>query len=310
MDQRTPCQQCTNHQWSQFLHTSFAHLIESSGESFLPGTLYVLATPIGNLADITARGLAALTAADVVCAEDTRVTGQLLKAYGLHAPKLVSLREHNERAMAEQVIGWLREGLKVVQVSDAGTPAISDPGARLVEAVRAADLPVCPLPGASAVVTALSASGLTAPSFLFHGFLAPKSGERRRQLAQWRQAAYSVVCYEAPHRILDTLQDIVAELGPERNLFLARELTKTFETLRTLPAQDMLTFVSDDANQQRGEFVLVIDAAPPQPQNEGLSADTLHTLAILAAELPTKQAAALAAQLTGANKKALYDHAL
>jgi 16S rRNA (cytidine1402-2'-O)-methyltransferase len=254
--------------------------------------------------------LAALTAADVVCAEDTRVTGQLLKAYGVHAPRLVSLREHNERAMAEQVIGWLRDGLKVVQVSDAGTPAISDPGARLVEAVRAAELPVCPLPGASAVVTALSASGLTAPSFLFHGFLPPKSAERRRVLAQWRDTDYSVVCYEAPHRILDTLQDIAAELGNERRLFLARELTKTFETLRTLPAGDMLAFVAADGNQQRGEFVLVIDAAPAAPPTEGPSAEALRTLAVLAAELPTKQAAALAAQLTGANKKTLYDHAL
>ncbi|WP_338620259.1 16S rRNA (cytidine(1402)-2'-O)-methyltransferase [Paludibacterium sp. THUN1379] len=292
------------------MHTSFARLIESSGDSFLPGTLYVLATPIGNLADISARGIAALTAADVVCAEDTRVTGQLLKAYGLHAPRLVSLREHNERAMAEQVIGWLREGLKVVQVSDAGTPAISDPGARLVEAVRGAGLPVCPLPGASAVITALSASGLTTPSFLFHGFLPPKSGERRRTLAQWREASYSVVCYEAPHRIIDTLQDIVAELGTERRLFLARELTKTFETLRTLPAGDMLAFVQSDSNQQRGEFVLIIDAAAAEEAEDGLAPEVRHTLQILAAELPTKQAAALAAQLTGANKKTLYDYAL
>lgn len=276
----------------------------------MSGTLYVLATPIGNLADITARALAAFRMADVVCAEDTRVTGQLLKAYGLHVKRLVSLREHNERAMAEQVIGWLREGQIVVQVSDAGTPAISDPGARLVEAVRSAELPVCPLPGASAVITALSASGLTAPGFLFHGFLPPKSTERRRVLAGWREAPWSVVCYEAPHRILDTLQDIVAELGPERRLFMARELTKTFETLVTQPAGAMLDWVRADSNQQRGEFVLIIDAAPPRPQDEDLPAEALHTLQILAAELPTKQAAALTAKLTGANKKVLYERAL
>ena len=270
----------------------------------------MLATPIGNLADITARAIAAFGVADVVCAEDTRVTGQLLKSYGLHATKLVSLREHNECSMAQQVIGWLQQGLIVVQASDAGTPAVSDPGARLVQAVRQAGLPVSPIPGASAVVTALSASGLTAPSFLFHGFLPPKSGERRRTLAQWRASQYCVVCYEAPHRIVDTLQDIVAELGAERQLFIAREITKTFETLKTLPAGEMLAWVESDSNQQRGEFVLVIDAAPPLPETTGLSAEVLHTLEILAAELPTKQAATLAATLTGANKKVLYDHAL
>ena len=285
-------------------------MIESSGESFVTGTLYVLATPIGNLADISARALAAFGVADVVCAEDTRVTGQLLKAYGLHVKRLVSLREHNERAMAEQVIGWLREGQIVVQVSDAGTPAISDPGARLVEAVRAAGLPVSPVPGASAVVTALSASGLTAPGFLFHGFLPPKSTERRRTLAQWREAPWSVVCYEAPHRIVDTLEDIVAELGPERRLFVARELTKTFETLSMQAAGAMLEWVKADSNQQRGEFVLIIDTAPAREQDDELPAETLHTLQILAAELPTKQAAALTAKLTGANKKVLYERAL
>jgi 16S rRNA (cytidine1402-2'-O)-methyltransferase len=285
-------------------------LIESSRESFVPGTLYVLATPIGNLADITARALAAFSVADVVCAEDTRVTGQLLKSYGIHAKKLCSLREHNECSMAEQVIGWLKQGLIVVQASDAGTPAVSDPGARLVQAVRQAGLPVCPVPGASAVITALSASGLTTPTFLFHGFLPPKSGERRRVLAKWREASHCVVCYEAPHRIIDSLQDIVAELGADRQLFIARELTKTFETLKTLPAGEMLAWVESDSNQQRGEFVLIIDAAPEVEAIEGLSPEVLHTLTILAAELPTKQAAALTAQLTGANKKVLYDHAL
>jgi len=292
------------------LHTSFARLIESARESFAPGTLYVLATPIGNLADISARALAAFSVADVVCAEDTRVTGHLLKSYGLHATRLVSLREHNENSMAQQVIGWLQQGQIVVQASDAGTPAVSDPGARLALAVRQAGLPVSPVPGASAVITALSASGLTTPSFLFHGFLPPKSGERRRTLAQWRAVDYSVVCYEAPHRIVDSLQDIVAELGPERRLFIARELTKTFETLKHLPAGEMLQWVESDSNQQRGEFVLIIDAAPQEPDPSGLSPEVLHTLQILAAELPTKQAAGLAAQLTGANKKALYELAL
>lgn len=270
-----------------------------------------MATPIGNLADITARALAAFTAADVVCAEDTRVTGHLLKAYGIHVPRLVSLREHNERGMAEQVTGWLREGLIVVQVSDAGTPAISDPGARLAEAVHAAGLPISPIPGCCAVVTALSASGLTGEGgFRFHGFLPPKQGERRRQLGQWRDAADAVVIYEAPHRILDCLEDIVTELGAERMLMLARELTKSFETLKTLPAGAMRDWVREDGNQQRGEIALIIGPAPRKEQDEDLPADALHTLAILAAELPTKQAAALAAKLTGASKNKLYDYAL
>ena len=293
------------------MHTSFAQSLESARESFSRGTLYVVATPIGNLADITARALAAFSVADVVCAEDTRVTGQLLSAYGIHANRLVSLREHNERSMAEQVIRWLQEGQIVVQVSDAGTPAVSDPGARLVDAVRQAGLPARPIPGVSAVITALSASGLTAPAFLFHGFLPPKSGERQKTLRQWLSANHLTICYEAPHRLLDSLQDIVDVLGPERPLVLARELTKTFETFQRLPAGDMLEWVKNDSNQQRGEIVLIIDAAPPADnQDDALPDETLRTLKILASELPTKQAATLAAQLTGANRKILYDVAL
>jgi len=284
-------------------------LIDSTRDSFTRGTLYVVATPIGNLADISARAIAAFQVADVVCAEDTRVTGQLLSAYGVSA-KLVSVREHNERGMAEQVIRWLADDKIVVQVSDAGTPAVSDPGARLAEAVWQAGYRVSPIPGASAVVATLSASGLTTPRFLFAGFLAAKSGERRRQLATWREADHAVVLYEAPHRIVDLLTDIVAELGEQRVLLLGRELTKTFETLKRLPAAELLAWVEADSNQQRGEIVLVIDAAPPAPQDDGLDAEAQRVLALLAAELPTKQAAQLAAQITGASKKQLYDYAL
>ncbi|WP_176219475.1 16S rRNA (cytidine(1402)-2'-O)-methyltransferase [Chromobacterium fluminis] len=293
------------------MHTSFAHLLESARESFCRGTLYVVATPIGNLADISARALAAFSAADVVCAEDTRVTGQLLSAYGIHAKRLVSLREHNERGMAEQVVRWLSEDQIVVQVSDAGTPAVSDPGARLAEAVRAAGLPVRPVPGSSAVIAALSASGLTASSFLFHGFLPPKSGERRKTLRQWLSAPYLTVCYEAPHRIVDALRDIVAELGPERRVLLARELTKTFETFRNLPAQEMLEWVESDSNQQRGEIVLILDAAPARDEaDDAVPENTVRVLKLLAAELPTKQAASLTAQICDGNRKQLYDLAL
>lgn len=293
------------------MHTSFAHLIDAARDSFCSGTLYVVATPIGNLADISARALASFEAADVVCAEDTRVTGQLLSAYGIRAKRLVSLREHNERGMAEQVVRWLSEGQIVVQVSDAGTPAVSDPGARLVEAVRAAGHPVRPLPGASAVIAALSASGFTAPTFQFHGFLPPKSGERRRTLQQWLSTPHLTVCYEAPHRIVDALEDIVAELGGERRVMIARELTKTFETFQAKPAAELLEWVKADANQQRGEIALIIDAAPAaEADADAPPAEALRVLEILAADLPTKQAATLAAQITGANRKQLYDHAL
>ncbi|TCP12985.1 16S rRNA (cytidine1402-2'-O)-methyltransferase [Crenobacter luteus] len=269
----------------------------------------MVATPIGNLADISLRALAAFSVADIVCAEDTRVTGQLLSAYGLKC-KLVSVREHNERAMAEQVVGWLAEGRIVVQVSDAGTPAVSDPGARLVARVREAGHPVSPLPGASAVVAALSASGLATGRFLFAGFLPPKSGERRRTLEAWQDCDYCVVCYEAPHRLVDTLEDVVATLGAERPVLLARELTKTFETLRLLPAGELLDWVKNDSNQQRGEIVLIIDAAPAREGDGGLDAESERILALLAAELPTKQAAGLAAAITGLPRKQLYDAAL
>lgn len=272
----------------------------------------MVATPIGNLADITLRALAALSAADVVCAEDTRVTGQLLKAYGIHARRLVSLREHNERSMAEQVVAWLAEGKIVVQVSDAGTPAVSDPGARLAEVVHRAGHPVSPVPGASAVIAALSASGVPDERFAFYGFLPPKSGERRKVLTELVAAPHATVCYEAPHRLVDTLTDLVEVLGPERPVLLARELTKAFETLRQLPAGGLLDWVKGDPNQTRGEIVLVIAGVRPAAASDmpALPEDALRVLRILAAELPTKQAATLTAEITGENRKALYDAAL
>lgn len=292
------------------MHNSFAQLITSAGDSFIRGTLYVVATPIGNLADISARGIAALREADIICAEDTRVTSRLLSAYGISA-HLVSLREHNEQRMAEQVIGWLQDGKIVVQVSDAGTPGISDPGARLAHAVWQAGLTVTPVPGCCAVIAALCASGVLAQQFLFAGFLAPKSGERRRQLAKWAQADYAVACYEAPHRIVDTLHDIVTELGDQRSLILVRELTKTFETILHLPAGEMLKKVSNDPNQQRGEQVLIIDVPAGEKKNIAeLDEEVQRVTLLLAAELPTKQAAALAAQITGQSKKQLYDFIL
>lgn len=290
------------------MHTSLDHLIDSARETLNSGTLYVVATPIGNLTDLTLRAFAALSACDTVLAEDTRVSGALLSAYGLHK-KLVSLREHNEAAMAERVIGWLREGQRIVQVSDAGTPGISDPGARLAHAVWQAGLRVCPLPGPSAVITALSAAGLEGGNFLFAGFLSPKSGARRQQLGTWLHAEHAVVCYEAPHRILDCVSDIVDVLGPSRRLVLARELTKTFETFLRLPAAQLLDVIRNDSNQQRGECVLIIDTAPVV-NDDTLDPAALKLLRELVASLPTKQASGIVADFCGLPRKKLYELAL
>lgn len=291
------------------MHTPLFPLIEDAQASLVNGTLYVVATPIGNAADISLRALAVLARADLICAEDTRVTGQLLARYGIQS-KLVSVREHNERAMADKVCHWLAEGQLIAQVSDAGTPAVSDPGARLVAAVRAAGHPVCAIPGACAAVTALAASGVTTAEWLFHGFLPPKRGARCKQLESWRDAHYAVVLYEAPHRVAECAADIAATLGDARSVTLGRELTKTFETVRTLPAGELAQWIASDSNQQRGECVLIIDAAAPSTAEIAIDAQAEHTLRVLLAELPPKQAAKLAATLTGAPRDALYQLAV
>lgn len=268
----------------------------------------MVATPIGNLRDFSSRAREVLAQVDVIAAEDTRVTGQLLKHFGVGTP-MISVREHNERAMAERIVARLAAGEAVAQVSDAGTPAISDPGAVLVAAVHAAGYPVVPVPGASALTTALSAAGFTCPHTLFYGFLPPKAKQRQDALAPLAQQPHVAVFYEAPHRILDTLADLVAAFGAERTAVMARELTKTFETIRRAPLGELAGFVEADNNQQRGEFVLLIDAAPEQ---DAVGDEGAHdvVLAPLVAELPVKQAVALAQAITGAPRNALYQRAL
>lgn len=280
---------------------------QKSYDSVQEATLYVLATPIGNLADITLRALAVLKRADWICAEDTRVTAQLLSAYGIQG-KLLSVREHNEQQMADKVIEALRAGLVVVQVSDAGTPAICDPGAKLVQRVRAAGLNVSPVVGASAVMAALSVAGISDSSFYFQGFLPPKSGERQKLLASWQEIDYPIVMFETPHRIVDTLQDMAA-VYPERGLLLAREISKTFETFLTGSVVEVQTALQEDSNQSRGEMVLILHAAEKQKQAD-LSEHAQNIMRVLSGELPTKQAADLTAKITGENKKALYDLAI
>ena len=276
-------------------------------DSVQEATLYVVATPIGNLADITLRALAVLSQADIICAEDTRVTAQLLSAYGIQA-KLLSVREHNEQQMADKVIAALAEGKTVAQVSDAGTPAVCDPGAKLAARVRAAGLSVVPVVGASAVMGALSVAGISEPNFYFHGFLPAKTGERQKLLATWAEATYPIVMFETPHRIAATLADMAA-VFPQRPLVLAREISKTFETFLSGTVSEVQTIVAQDSNQSRGEMVLILHPASIERPSE-LPDDAQQVMKILSAELPTKQAAELAAKITGENKKALYDLAL
>ena len=266
-----------------------------------------MATPIGNLADITLRALHVLALVDAVACEDTRHTQQLLRAYGIERPagQLLALHQHNEVEAAVAVIGHLRHGLRVACVSDAGTPAVSDPGARLVAAVRDAGLPVVPLPGASSVTTLLSAAGMTQEGgFVFAGFLPTKAGERERAVAQLAAETRAVVLLEAPHRI-EALADSLAVLG-DRPVTFGRELTKQFEEVATLPASDGPAWLAADAHRTRGEFVLVVHGAP-------VAADAGHderVLRLLLAELPLKTAVRLAADITGRPKNSLYDAAL
>lgn len=266
----------------------------------------MVATPIGNLADFSVRAREVLAGVDVIAAEDTRVTGQLLHACGIQT-RQISVREHNERQAAQQIIERLAAGQSVAQVSDAGTPAVSDPGARLVEAVLAAGYRVVPIPGPSAVVTALSASGLSGEGFRFCGFLPPKSRARREAMAAVRDEAAVVVWFEAPHRLIDSLQDLVAELGPEREVVLARELTKTFETIKRGSAAELAAW-AEATGQARGECVLLL-----APHGERVSAgqqEAGRVLDILLQELPPAAAARLAAQLTGLRRQDLYAMAL
>ena len=281
--------------------------LQKAVDSIEKQTLYVVATPIGNLADITLRALAVLQKADIICAEDTRVTAQLLSAYGIQG-KLVSVREHNEQQMADKIIAHLSDGLSVAQVSDAGTPAVCDPGAKLAARVREAGFKVVPVVGASAVMGALSVAGVTESDFYFNGFLPPKSGERQKLLAKWAEADFPIVMFETPHRIEASLADMVAQF-PERQLTLAREITKTFETFLSGTVAEIQAALKNDSNQTRGEMVLVLHPAVKEKHSD-LPEAAQNTMKILAAELPTKQAAELAAKITGENKKALYDLAL
>jgi 16S rRNA (cytidine1402-2'-O)-methyltransferase len=272
------------------------------------GKLYVVATPIGNLGDISARALALLAEADLVAAEDTRTTAHLLAHHGISA-KLVALHEHNETLRAAELVARMLAGKTIALVSDAGTPGISDPGALLVARAIQAGVKVCPIPGANAAIAALSASGLVAPHFLFYGFLPVKPAGRRTALAALRELPHALVFYEAPHRVTECVVDLAATLGAEREIVIARELTKLFEAIHRCPLNEAGAWLAADPNRQRGEFVLIVSGARENKQ-EGLAAEAERVLRLLLAELPLAQSAALAAAITGARKNELYARAL
>ncbi|KIG02655.1 16S rRNA (cytidine(1402)-2'-O)-methyltransferase [Caballeronia concitans] len=278
----------------------------ADGQHYPTGALYVVATPIGNAADITVRALHVLALADRIAAEDTRNTAQLLARYGISKPS-IPVHEHNERSAAERVIEHLRNGERIACVSDAGTPGISDPGARLVDAVREAGLPVVPLPGASAVITALSAAGAWVNGFTFVGFLPAKAKQRASQLRTLAKHPMALVFYEAPHRIVETTRALLDAFGGDRQLLIARELTKLHESLHRCTLAEGPTWLEGDANRQRGEFVLVVQGAPEAEEAEDAHDALLSTLL---EELSVKSAARIAATLTGASRNTLYERAL
>lgn len=281
-----------------------------AGQQHYPqGALYMVATPIGNLADIGLRALHVLDLVDCIACEDTRHTAALLQSYGLHKP-LLALHEHNEAEAAQTVVQRLRDGQRVAYVSDAGTPGVSDPGARLCAAVHAAGLRALPLPGASSITALLSVAGTGGHDgcFVFSGFLSPKATEREREVQTIGADPRACVLLEAPHRIEALARDL-AVLG-SRPLTIGRELTKQFEEVAQVAARDFPDWLQAGAHRTRGEFVLLIHPAPKAETDDGIGADTLRTLDLLLAELPVKSAVKLCAEISGAPRNALYQAAL
>jgi len=271
-------------------------------------TLYVVATPIGNLQDISLRALDVLKTVDAIAAEDTRHTSHLLSHFAIQK-KLIAVHEHNEQKSAQILLERLQAGESIALVTDAGTPGISDPGAIVVDVLREAGVNVVPVPGASAVIAALSASGITANGFMFHGFLPASGSQRRKALEALKTYTATLVFYEAPHRIVECIEDLATVLDGERRVTIARELTKTFETFHRCALQDAKMWLESDPNQQRGEFVLLVEAAVLVEQAD-ISEDAERILRLLLADLPLKQAVKLATEITGVKKNILYEFAL
>ncbi|WP_417534571.1 16S rRNA (cytidine(1402)-2'-O)-methyltransferase [Marinobacterium stanieri] len=267
--------------------------------------LYIVATPIGNLADLSERAREVLGSVDHVAAEDTRHSGRLLAHFNIKVP-MISVHDHNERQRAEHVINLLRNGESIALVSDAGTPLISDPGFHLVRAVREAGFRVSPVPGSCAFVAALSASGLPSDRFQFIGFLPAKSGARLQALEALSENTETLVFYESTHRIVDSLKAMSEAFGGDRYAVVARELTKTFETIHGDNLEGLLEWIQADANQQRGEFVVLVQGAEKVLDDESINPEAERILRILAKEMPPKKAAGVAAEITGYKKNRLY----
>jgi 16S rRNA (cytidine1402-2'-O)-methyltransferase len=286
-----------------------AAAMAAGGQQYPSPALYLVATPIGNLADLSLRGLHVLTRVDAVACEDSRVTGGLLRHLGIDKP-LIALHEHNERRAAQDVLARLGQGQSVAYASDAGTPAVADPGAALVGLVVEAGYRVVPIPGPSSVVAALSVAGdVGGQGFRFAGFVPSKGVERDNAVHAACSDPGTLVWFEAPHRI-ETLAAALGAAAPQRRLTVCRELTKQFETVATMSAREFPAWLAADAHRVRGEFVLVLHALAPVAQADAMPAETMNTLDVLLSELPVKQAVALAARITGAPRNALYRLAL
>jgi 16S rRNA (cytidine1402-2'-O)-methyltransferase len=280
---------------------------ELERQSFPPSALYVVATPIGNIADISVRALKILSLVDGVGCEDTRNTAQLFSRYGL-SKSLFAAHQHNEREVTAKIIQRLQAGERIALVSDAGTPGISDPGARIVDAVLDAGLRVIPVAGASAAIAALSVGGLVSDQFHFAGFLPAKAKQRESVLTALVTVAATLVFYEAPHRIVETITALAQAFGPERRIVFGREISKLFEQIHRCPLSEAGAWIAADTNRQRGEFVLLVEGAPVSSADESLEAQRILT--ILLEECSVSQAAALTARITGQKKNALYELAL
>lgn len=271
------------------------------------GTLYIVATPLGNLADISYRAVQVLQTVDLIAAEDTRHSRTLLQHYNIQTP-LLSLHSYNEQQRSQQLLNKLAQAQQIALISDAGTPLISDPGYRLVREARKQGIQVVPVPGASALIAALCASGLPTERFVFEGFLPAKTGARQKRLTEFRRETRTVIFYESPHRLLELIKDMCTVLGDKRQLVIARELTKQFETIYQNSLAEVLAWLQADPNQQKGEFVVLLQGCESSDLVEFSSA--YQILNILLNELPVKQAASLAAQITGAKKNELYQWAV
>lgn len=283
-------------------------------QSWPESCLYVVATPIGNMTDMSLRAWQALRRCDVIAAEDTRSTRPLLQAWGVDTP-LMAAHRHNEEQAAQQIVAKLEAGQRVALVSDAGAPAVSDPGSRIVRKVREAGFRVLPLPGPSAVITALMATGVTTdenPAFAFAGFVPPKSAARRKWLQQWQRFNGPVLMFEGPHRLRATLSDMLEVYGPEYQLSIARELTKRFEQVHTLALAEANAWLDTDSHHEQGEFVLVVHASQQAAEQETTDIDeqTQQWMRVLLTQLSVKDVVKLAGQASAYKRDALYDCAL